>query len=116
MMEILRARQEDIPVIRQLAEVVWRPTYTPIVGAEQIEYMLDMIYSAEAMSRQMEEGQVFLLLRDEGTAKGFAAYSRIMEGVYKLNKIYVDTRQQGKGYGKALLDVVIEEVRGLGAK
>ncbi|HVI47713.1 MAG TPA: GNAT family N-acetyltransferase [Chitinophaga sp.] len=108
----------DIPVIQALSEKIWPSTYQNILTPEQLDYMLDMMYSAEALTRQMtEEHHKFIILQDDKRPIGFAAYSPTgEEGVYKLHKIYLDQSYQGKGVGRFLLDTVIRQVKNLGAQ
>lgn len=75
--------------------------------------MFDVIYSQDALQKQMQEGQTFLLLFNAETPIGFAAYSLKDEAdkIYKLNKIYLLPECQGMGAGKKLLDQVEGEVR-----
>ncbi|WP_439880051.1 GNAT family N-acetyltransferase [Pontibacter sp. MBLB2868] len=114
---IHKAAATDIPVIKQLAEATWEPTYRSILSREQIDYMFGVIYTEKALQKQMQEGQVFLLLQENSRPVGFAAYSLKdeTERVYKLNKIYLLPEKQGKGYGKLLLHAVEEEVKAHGA-
>jgi ribosomal protein S18 acetylase RimI-like enzyme len=109
MINIVDATNEDIPAIQQIAEETWWPTYSSIVSKEQIRYMLDAIYSTEALQSAMKNGsQSFIILHDENGAQGFASYGyRVNEpGVYKLHKIYVLPANHGKGYGKLLIEEV----------
>jgi diamine N-acetyltransferase len=103
----------DIPVIRVLAEDTWWPTYRPILADDQIRYMLDLIYSTEALTAVMTQGtQHFILLLDDQGAQGFAAYGpRPDEPVYKLHKLYVRPGNQGKGYGRMLLEEVLQRAK-----
>jgi ribosomal protein S18 acetylase RimI-like enzyme len=103
----------DIPVIQQLRDEIWRPTYKDLLAPEQIEYMLEMMYSTAALTNQItEKAHRFLLLYDDQRPIGFAAYSTTDEaGVFKLQKIYLHSDYQGKGVGKLLLDNVIERVQ-----
>ncbi|MBT1698265.1 GNAT family N-acetyltransferase [Fulvivirgaceae bacterium PWU4] len=92
-----------------MAEETWWPTYSPILTFEQIRYMLDAIYSAEALQRTMENGsQTFIILHDERGPQGFASYGPKpgSADVIKLHKIYVLPDNHGKGYGKLLIDEV----------
>ena len=67
---IRKATADDIPVIRAMADVVFRQTYREILSPEQMDYMMDWMYSEESLHRQMlEEGIVFFL--DEG--RGYAS-------------------------------------------
>jgi diamine N-acetyltransferase len=103
----------EIPVIQQLRDEIWRPTYQDLLSPEQIEYMLDIMYSTTVLTSQITDLQHrFLLLYDDERPIGFASYSTTDEaGVFKLQKIYLHSDYQGKGIGKLLLDNVIERVR-----
>ena len=115
---IREATIADIPTIHGLAEAIWEPTYRAILSREQIDYMFEVIYTYEALERQMKEGQTFSLLLDGAEPIGFAAYSikDAVESVYKLNKIYLLPSRQGEGLGKKLLDMVEERVQHAGAR
>jgi N-acetylglutamate synthase-like GNAT family acetyltransferase len=116
MIEIRKANEEDIPTITKLAEEIWWPTYTDVVSAEQIAFMLGEMYSAKALKNQMENEHSFFILTADKTAKGFAAFSKQDEQTYKLQKLYLHPDQQGNGTGKTLISFVEKEVTKLGAK
>lgn len=117
MTSIRLATLTDLPIIQQLAEATWEPTYRSILTQEQIAYMFEVIYTPDALTKQMQEGQTFMLLQENGTPVGFAAFSvkDPETQVYKLNKIYLLPETQGKGYGKLLLQAVEQEVKSRGA-
>ncbi|MBL0743747.1 GNAT family N-acetyltransferase [Chryseolinea lacunae] len=109
MPEIIDATPADIPLIQSLAERTWWPTYSSIVSDEQIRFMLNAIYTPEALLTSMTEGaQQFILIRDEHGVQGFAAYGPRKEDAtqFKLHKLYVLPENQGKGYGAKLIDEV----------
>lgn len=108
------ATPADIPVLRQLAQRIWWAHYPGIITSEQIEYMLDWMYSPETLERQMtEEGQHFWLVVERGNACGFIAISQKAEGDYFLHKFYLDTAQQGKGLGKMAFRDLLEQYPGI---
>jgi diamine N-acetyltransferase len=114
---IRTATSSDIPTIKALAEATWEPTYKNILSKEQIDYMFDVIYSSEALLKQMQDGQTFMILYDAHKKPlGFASYSikDVNEKIYKLNKIYLLPDSQGKGLGKMLLFDAENEIRRLG--
>lgn len=118
MYTIRQANVNDAATIVQLAQEIWWPTYSPILEKEQIEYMLGTIYAPEVIERQVETGeQTFLLLLEDDQAVGFAAYSQREDNpeVNKLHKLYCLPAMQGKGYGKALINEVITQVKATGA-
>lgn len=117
MQPIQAATIQDIPVIRDLSLRIWPDTYGAILSAEQLDYMLDMMYSEPALRRQMNEGQQFILISENNIPLGFAAYGKMQDDTtWKLHKIYVLPDTQGKGLGKKLLEYVITAVKKLGAK
>ncbi len=97
----------DIPAIRKVVEEVWPIAYGHIISQEQIDYMLNMMYSDESLLRQMTlEDCEFIVALEEEKIVGFASFGEINAHIFKLHKLYVYTSQQGKGTGKELLDEV----------
>ena len=115
MLSIRTAIIEDIQLIRKLTFKVWPETYAAIISQEQIDYMLDLMYSKASLKKQMDEGCRFIIVYDEKEPVGFAAYQEIRSTTWKLHKIYILTTQQGKGTGKIVIDHVINEIQQQGA-
>lgn len=110
--EIRVASKKDLGQVRELALEIFPFTYREIVEAEQIDYMMEMFYTPENLITQFESGQTFLLIYYERRPAGYASFTRLGETVdFKLNKIYLDNRLQGKGLGRMLLGEVISRVR-----
>ena len=112
MFEIRKATGEDIPLIRELTFRVWPQTYKSILTQAQIDYMLEMMYSASSLQKQIDEqGCRFIVVYEDGNPVGFASYSEEEPQRWKLNKIYVLQNQQGKGTGRFVIDNIIEEIK-----
>ena len=112
MFEIKKAGPGDIPLIRELTFRVWPQTYASILSQEQIDYMLEMMYSVNSLKDQMTEQECqFIIVYDDGDPVGFASYSEEDLKRWKLNKIYVLQNQQGKGTGKYVINYIIEEIK-----
>jgi diamine N-acetyltransferase len=108
---------EDISLIRQLAHDIWPDAYGQIIAKEQLDYMLDLIYSEVALEKQMREGHRFLILEVGGVPKGFCDFGEIeVADTFKLHKLYVLPAGQGSGFGRQLLTQVINLVTTLEAK
>ncbi len=105
-MKIIEASVKDIPVIHELAEKIWWPTYRPILSEEQIAFMLEKMYSQTALEQQMNADVKFLLVKRDRVNVAFAGYSLELgaEPLLKIHKIYVLPTEQGKGTGKTLID------------
>ncbi len=91
---------------------VWPQTYTPILGEEQVAYMLEQFYTPESLQQQMESGQQYIICFDQRNEPvAFASYSPVEPATYKLNKIYILPGQQGRGVGKFVLDHIKTELK-----
>jgi ribosomal protein S18 acetylase RimI-like enzyme len=115
--EIRKATPDDIPLIRELNFRIWPQTYAAILSQEQINYMLDLMYSEASLTRQMtEEACNFIIVYENGNPVGFASFSETETGIWKLHKIYILPNQQGKGTGRFTLDYIINTIKAQGAK
>lgn len=116
---IRQATVADINIIRQLALATWPVAYAKILSPAQLHYMLQLIYSPEALTLQMQEKKHrFILLYEDEQPVGFASYSEkdvTLPHIFRLHKLYVLPIQQGKGSGMQLLDYVIRQVQSAGA-
>jgi len=102
------ANKKDIQVIIEIALSVWPSTYIPIVGEEQVAYMLAQFYSKEALRIQMELQQhQFIIGYQDGNAAAFGSFSREHGHIFKLNKLYVTPEFQSMGIGKKMIDEAI---------
>ena len=107
-MEIRKASIEDYTTIYDIAIPVWEATYKSILNADQMEYMLNLMYSHEAVAEQIAlKGHQFLLAANEGNYVGFASYEvNYRMETTKIHKLYILPEVHGKGIGKALLTVI----------
>ena len=115
MFTIRKATPEDIPLIRELCYKVWPQTFASILSQDKIDYMLEYMYSAGSLLKQMEEGSQFIFVYEGNEPVGYAAYFDKGHNIYKLDKIYVLPSQQGKGTGKFVIGYIINEIRQKGA-
>ena len=56
MVSFNKASKEDIFTIQNLARAIWFGHYPGIISDEQIEYMLNLMYSAETITKEINEG------------------------------------------------------------
>ena len=111
MFEIRKATLEDIPLIRELTFRVWPQTYASILSREQIDYMLEMMYSISSLEKQMTSGGCrFIIVYENGNPVGFASYNEEEPKRWKLNKIYILQNQQGKGTGRLAINYIIDDI------
>jgi diamine N-acetyltransferase len=93
--------QQQIDIVEALAREIWTEHYTPIIGRDQVEYMLGAFQSKDAISAQMEtEGYRYFLMEEEGGAHiGYMAVQSTGDELF-LSKIYIKASRRGKGLGK----------------
>ena len=132
--KITPAGLNDRAFIRSVAERTWPSTYGHIISQEQIDFMLDWMYSDASLEKQMNTGCAFYIAsikkeNEQWDAVGFCSVSpddekaeennstEKVEGAkaHKLNKLYVLPSAQGTGAGKALLNKSIEVAKAAGS-
>lgn len=116
MIEIFPAVETDLPTIRHLAQQIWPSTFKDILSEQQISYMLEMMYSLEALKSQVrDKNHIFLLAREKESEEylGFVSYETGYQGTLttKIHKIYLLPASQGKGIGRHLLGEVTQAAR-----
>lgn len=113
-MEIITATIEDISLIQALSAEAWPKAFAGILSEEQIRYMMEMMYSTEALEKQIgEQGHIFLLAKEGSDYLGYLAYETDYENGTgtKVHKIYLLPSAQGKGVGRALIEKAVEIAR-----
>ena len=118
MSEILikKAEEENLKTIHEMAQVVFRHTYRDILSPEQMEYMMDMMYSMPNLKLQLQEGHCYYIAYSNQMPCGYVSVQ--YEGpdsegveVFHLHKIYVMPDIQGKGVGLRLFETATDHVR-----
>jgi GNAT superfamily N-acetyltransferase len=99
------ATVEDFETIRSIAHTTWPVTYGEILSKEQLNYMLDKMYSNTTLMDNLNQGHRFILAEENSICLGFAAFELhyLSEKCTRLHKIYLLPEAQGKGIGKMLL-------------
>jgi ribosomal protein S18 acetylase RimI-like enzyme len=111
MISIQNNTDENFSSIRAIAKEVWPIAYGAILSQQQLDYMMDMMYSVDSLQKQAnEKGHHFILATENGIPVGFAAYefNYGQTSKTKIHKIYILSSQQGKGTGKILIDYITE--------
>lgn len=107
MITFVKARPIDWVAIAMIAETSWPIAYGDILAQEQIDFMLDTIYSKEGIQEAMKNDQVFYFLREGKDAVGFIAL-QIVEDVLRIEKLYLLPEAKGKGLGSKSIEFAAE--------
>lgn len=102
--------KNEMVVVREIAQITWPITYREILSSEQLDYMFEWMYNLETLQNQVEEGQLFYVLKENGKPLGFIGIELFSSKTndLKIQKIYVLPDAQGKGVGKKLIEKAIE--------
>ena len=106
-----KANADDCMLIYELAVPSWEVAYSEILPAEQIDFMLEKMYSEEALKRQMREGHLFYIVLYDDVPGGFISFHPQSENLYILEKLYILPQMQGKGAGSFLVEKAEEYIR-----
>lgn len=109
MITISEAGLSDIKIIQEITNITWPITYGEILTKEQLDYMLGLFYSEEALAKQIEnKEQLFYLISDSDSTIGFIGieHNYNNEALTKIHKIYLLPETQGKGYGKIVFESI----------
>lgn len=95
--------------IIDLAEVVWIPTFEPMLPPDRLRYLFNFMYAPQKIRQQLSDpDHMFFILRQNQRDIGYSHLIFSDEWV-KLEKIYLLPAMQGMGSGLYLLRSMISE-------
>lgn len=107
-----KATTADCKLIHGLALQTFPATYKEILTPEQIDYMMEWMYSPDNLRKQMEEeGHVYLLAYNGDEAVGYVSVQPEGEDLFHLQKIYVLPSAQGTHCGSFLFREAIKYIK-----
>ena len=102
-LQLIPAQSSQAQAIREMAVRIWHHYYPDIISREQIDYMLEKMYSIESLRSQMQSGHSFYLIRKADKNVGFVSVNPVSSGEWFLNKLYIDPEEAGHGVGTEVL-------------
>ena len=108
--------EADIPVLRALAERIWRAAYRELLSPGQIDYMLGWLYSAPMLTRKLAEGVGYEFAQLAGRPVGYLSLSH-NSALHRaeLHMLYLLPELHGQGFGQTMLRHALERAGRLGA-
>lgn len=100
------ATPAELDTVSRLAEKIWNAHYVPIIGQQQVDYMLNRMYSRASLEEQLTQKQhLFYLVELNGNdIQGFVSVHREKGGEWFLNKFYILPDKAAKGLGTAVFE------------
>lgn len=91
-----------------MAEIIWREHYLPILGDEQISYMLNTLQSEEKMVQDIASGKTEYFIIEAGLAEiGYLAIEW-QENALFISKLYLLKAARGHGHAYTILKQLIQ--------
>lgn len=96
-----------------MAKKAFPATYRQILSPEQLEYMMDMMYSEQSLRNQMTvDNNVFFICEGKGYVSfRFVGMVEDSVSLFHLEKLYVLPEFQGCGLGRQLFDTVVSAAK-----
>lgn len=91
-------------MVESLAREIWQEHYIPIIGKDQVAYMLDTFQSVEAIAKQIKEGTLYYLIKYDKPVGYFSV--ALEEEALFLSKIYLKSQARGSGLGKITFNFI----------
>ena len=111
---IRQATLDDCHLIHKMATVVFPHTYKDILSPQQLDYMIDWMYSLPNLEKQMtQENQTYFIAYYKGEPCGYLSVQPEEEDLYHLQKIYVLPTFQGKSIGKLLFEHAVAYIQSI---
>lgn len=97
----------DLKEIATLAEEIWHQHFTPIIGKDQVIYMVDKFQSYPAIKGQTENGYEYFKIYN---GEIFAGYTGVHEenGSLFLSKLYLHESQRGQHLSTKAFHFLVE--------
>ena len=107
-LEIRLATAADFSTIDAIARQTWPVAYAAILTNEQLQFMLNLFYSNEALAKDVNENNhLYFMAFLKGEAVGFAGIQHhYLTNTTKIHKLYIKPQFQGHRIGVQLLDYV----------
>jgi len=96
----------EINEVVKIARDIWTEYYPPIIGFDQVEYMLENYHSKDAITIEItRDNYAYYLIKDKNRIIGYIGIQ--LKGDYLfLSKIYILSSERGNGVGKASMNFI----------
>jgi hypothetical protein len=96
--------ENEIQKISELAKTIWLKHYPAIIGQDQVDYMLKIIYNTESLLNQIKvNSQQFYFINYNNDILGFLSVTNENNDCWMLNKFYILEDKASNGIGTLTL-------------
>ena len=108
----------ELKIVEELAWKIFPATYAELIPAEQIPYMMRLMYDDAVLHREFAAGMRFDLITENARPVGYISWHLLDadgEKLLRLEKLYLDFACHGRSIGYLALRHVIDEAKRAGA-
>lgn len=128
--------EQDIATVVKLAKTIWHEHYTPIIGSDQVSYMLKNFHSQDVIKDEIDnKGYLYFLIRHRGRFIGYMGVQPLQDdsanhligsaglkdtdpkavqnaskskGILFLSKLYILSSERSRGIGRMAIGHLVE--------
>ena len=95
-LEVRKAETDtQVREIADLAKVIWNEHFTPIIGKDQVDYMVEKFQSYPALKEQISEGYEYYQIVSGGEFCGYIGIHPGEDNRLFLSKLYLKKESRG---------------------
>ena len=95
-LEVRKAETDtQVREIADLAKVIWNEHFTPIIGKDQVDYMVEKFQSYPALKEQISEGYEYYQIFSGGEFCGYTGIHPGEDNRLFLSKLYLKKASRG---------------------
>lgn len=108
--EIKRASKDEISKLAEVANQIWHEYLIPIIGEEQVEYMVDKFQSVQGITEQIQKGYQYYFALYNNEVAGYFGIQPQNEKLF-LSKLYLKKEFRGKGIASNMFSYIVDTAK-----
>jgi len=100
----------EIERLAAIIQEIWPEVFIPIIGKEQVDYMLVHYQGKDVIAAEIERGVRYFFIEENEQYVGYFAYSLENEHL-AISKVYLKKELRGRGLSSAVFDYFEEVAR-----
>lgn len=105
------ATADEIRLIGDLASKILPAEFKGILSSDEIDSMVERMYSQEVLQNSVEQGMHFIIASCDGKDIGFASFVQEGPDLFYISRIFVTDEYRDRGVGAALFKELIREIK-----
>lgn len=101
--------------VADLAEKIWHQHFTPIIGEDQVNYMVEKFQSYPAIKEQLTNGYEYFQIINDGVFCGYTGVHAENDSLF-LSKLYLEKESRGQHLATKAFEFLKELCRERGLK